>query len=156
MRPDVLSPYRYSGYLDRNRFGFVAVETSGTSTTPRSLTQLFVSSEVWGVSTHFFKPYRERVAIPTTALENIYRRVLSNYCDILSKGVDIPPPFTVVLGAVGIEDTYVGVDSSIDGPIHNDRIEIRRVLHNLGKEAQEAVVKEFVDAVLDLAGVTRA
>ena len=90
-RPDVLSRYRFGGYLDRNRFGVVAVETSGTATTPRSVTQLFLSGEIWGISTQFFTTYREHLVIPTTLLENIYRRVLPNYCDILSKGIGIAP-----------------------------------------------------------------
>ena len=37
-----------------------------------------------------------------------------------------------------------------------DRYENRLVLNDLVKDAQEAVVKEFVDAILDLAGVSRA
>ena len=86
MRPDVPSQHRFAGYLDRNRFGVIALEYSGTSTTPRSLTQLFLSGEAWGISTHFFALYQGLTLIPTTALENIYRRVLSNYCEILDKG----------------------------------------------------------------------
>jgi len=155
-RPDVLSPYRYSGYLDRNRYGVVAVEPSGTATTPRSVTQLFGTGEIWGISTHFFSTYRGRPLISTTKLENIYRRALSSYCDVLSNGIGISAPYTIVLGAVGVKDTYVGIDNSAEGPIHTDSIEIRRVLHALGVEAQEAVVREFVIGILDSAGVTRA
>jgi hypothetical protein len=154
-RPDVLSPYRYSGYLDRNRHGAVAVEPSGTATTPRSVTQLFGTGEIWGISTHFFSTYRGCPLIPTTQLENIYRRALSNYCDILSTGMGIAAPYTIVLGAVGLQDTYAGVDNSAEGPIHTDSIEVRRVLHDLAGGPQEAVVREFVDAILDLAGVSR-
>ncbi|WP_407193765.1 hypothetical protein [Bradyrhizobium sp. STM 3566] len=94
--------------------------------------------------------------IPTTKLENIYRRALSNYCDILSTGMRTGAPYTIVLGAVGLQGTYVGVVNSAEGPIHTDSIEVRRVLHDLANEGQEAVVREFVDAVLDLAGVSRA
>jgi hypothetical protein len=155
-RPDVLSPYRYSGHLDRNRHGVVAVEPSGTATTPRSVTQLFGTGEIWGISTHFFSTYRGRPLIPTTKLENIYRRALSNYCDILSAGMGIAAPYTIVLGAVGLQETYAGVDNSAEGPFHTDSIEVRRVMHDLANGHQEAVVREFVDAILDLAGVSRA
>lgn len=155
-RPDVLSPYRYSGHLDRNRHGVVAVEPSGTATTPRSVTQLFGTGEIWGLSTHFFSTYRGRPLIPTTKLENIYRRALSNYCDILGTGMGIAAPYTIVLGAIGLQDTYAGVDNSAEGPIHTDSIEVRRILHDPANASQEAVVREFVDAILDLAGVSRA
>ena len=154
-RPDVLSLYRLAGHLDRNRYGVVAIEPSGTSTVPRGLTQLFPSGEVWGISTHLFKIFDRHLTISFVAVENVYRRVLANYCDHLSKGIGLAPPFTIVLGAVGLRDTYVRADSTVNGPIHTDNIEIRRVLSDFGKEAQETVVRNFVDAVLDLAGVRR-
>jgi hypothetical protein len=154
-RPDILSQHRFAGHLDRNRFGVIALEFSGTSTTPRSLTQLFMSGEAWGLSTHFFASYQGLTVIPMNALENYYRRVLSNYCDILSNGFGVAPPYTVVLGAIGLQNTHVGFNNSVDGPVYNDRVEIRRVLNDPSKESQAAVVREFADAILDLAGVTR-
>jgi hypothetical protein len=94
--------------------------------------------------------------VPTIALENIYRRVLANYVQILEKGFGIAPPYAVVFGAIGLRDAHVGLNNSVDGPIYNDRIEIRRVLNEANTQAQAAVVREFVDAVLDLAGVRRS
>jgi len=155
-RPDVLSQTRYSGYLQRNRFGVVALEPSGTSTTPKALTQLFMSGEIWGLTMNFFRLYQGHQTIPGNLLENIYRRVLSNYCDILSKGMGIAPPFTIIMGGIGLKDTYVGIEQSVEGPIHQDRFETRLVLNDLGKASQDVAVKEFIDGVLDLAGVTRA
>lgn len=156
VRPDVLSQTRFAGNLDRNRFGVIAFEPSGTSTTPRALTQLFMSGEIWGLSTHFFRTFEGQPAIAVTVLENVCRRVLSNYCEILSKGMGIAPPYTVVLGAIGLQDAVVGFNNSVDGPIHQDRHETRLVLNDLGREAQEAVLREFIDDILDLAGVTSA
>jgi hypothetical protein len=43
----------------------------------------------------------------------------------------------------------------MDGPIHTPDIKLRLVLNDLSKEAQECAVKEFIDALLDLAGVSR-
>lgn len=154
-RPDLLSKHRFAGYLDRNRFGVVAIEASGTSTTPRSLTQLFVNGEAWGLSTHFFVSHQGITVIPTGALENIYRRVLANYCELLSQGIDIALPYTVAFGAIGLQDTHVGLNNRVDGPIHSDSLHVRLVLNDLSREAQESIVKEFIDALLDLAGVTR-
>jgi hypothetical protein len=155
-RPDVLSQYRFDGYLDRNRFGVIALTPSGTSTTPTSFTQLFSTGEAWGVTRNFFASYQNLTVVPVNALENIYRRVLANYVDILEKGLGIAPPYTVVLGAIGLRNAHVGLNNSVDGPIYDDRIEIRRLLNEANKQAQEAVVKEFADAILDLAGVRRS
>ncbi|WP_027535419.1 hypothetical protein [Bradyrhizobium sp. WSM3983] len=68
----------------------------------------------------------------------------------------IAPPFTIILGGVGLKDTYVGIEQTVDGPIHQDRFETRLGLDDLGKDAQEAAVKEFIDGILDLAGLIRA
>jgi hypothetical protein len=155
-RPDVLSSSNFAGFLGRNKFGPVACEISGTNPTPRSLTQVFPSGEIWGISTHFFVPYRGEIVIPTVSLENIYRRVLSNYCSIMSAGFGIQPPYTVEFGAVGIQGKYVGYGQNVvDGPIHVPTIKMRLVLNDLKKDTLERAVKEFVDALLDLAGVTR-
>ena len=90
-------------------------------------------------------------------LENIYRRVLVNYVEILEKGFGIAPPYKVVLGAIGLGNAHVGLNNNaVDGPIFSDRVERRRVLNETNLPAQEAVVREFVDAILDAAGVRRA
>jgi hypothetical protein len=104
------------GILDRNRFGVIALEPSGTSTTPPAFTQLFVDGEAWGLSTHFFARYQGYTVIPTVALENIYRCVLANYCEVFSKGLSMATPYTVILGAVGLKDLHVGLNNSVDGP----------------------------------------
>jgi hypothetical protein len=155
-RPDNLSPSRWAGYLDRNRFGVIALEGSGTSTVPRSLTQLFPSGELWGISRHFFATYRGETVIPTVSLENIYRRVVNNYCDILSKGFGIAPPYVIECGAIGLSGTYAGFNNGMDGPIHNNELKIRLTLNDLSNETVEAAVRQFVDALLDMAGLSRA
>jgi hypothetical protein len=154
-RPDNLSPSRWAGFLDRNRLGVIALEGSGTATVPRSLTQLFPSGEIWGISRHFFASYQNETVIPTVLLENIYRRVLTNYCDIMSKGFGIAPPYVVEFGAIGLEGVYVGFNNGMDGPIHSNELQVRFTLNELTKEAIEAVVGQFLDVLLDMAGVAR-
>jgi hypothetical protein len=56
---------------------------------------------------------------------------------------------------VGLQEAVVGFNNSVVGSIHQDRHEIRLVLNDLGKAAQEAALREFIDAILDLAGETR-
>lgn len=155
-RPDVLSQYRMAACLDRNGHGVIGFNPSGTAATPTEITQLFTTGEIWGVTRGFFASYRGMTVIPTVALENIYRRVLANYVEILEKGFGIAPPYTVVFGGIGLRDAHVGLNGGVDGPIYNDRIEIRRILNETNLPAQGAVVQEFVEAVLDFAGVRRA
>jgi hypothetical protein len=156
-RPDVLLQPRFAAHLDRNAHGVIGLNSSGTATTPPAFTQLFSTGEIWGVTRGFFASYQNMTVVPTISLENVYRRVLANYVEILEKGLGIATPYTVVLGAIGLKDAHVGLsNNSVDGPIYNDRIEIRRVLNETNLPAQAAVVREFVDAVLDLAGVRRS
>jgi hypothetical protein len=155
-RPDVLSTSRMAAYLDRNAHGVIGLNPSGTATTPTEFTQLFTTGEIWGVTRGFFASYQNMTVVPTVSLENIYRRVLGNYVEILEKGFGIAHPYTAVFGAIGLKYAHVGLNGGVDGPIYSDRIEIRRVLNDISLPAQAAVVREFVDAVLDLAGVRRS
>lgn len=155
-RPDLLSQTRFSGHLERNRFGVIAFEPSGTATHTRTLTQLFMTGEIWGVAGQFFRDYQGQPTIPLDSLENIFFRVLSNYCTVLENGMGIAPPYTVVLGAVGLKDTHVGHNNSVEGPIYQDRFEKRLLLNDVSDAARAALVREFFDGILDLAGVKRA
>lgn len=156
-RPDILSSIKFGGILDRNRFGVIALEPSGTSTTPRSFTQLFLNREAWGVSTHCFTEFSGRTVIPVTALENTFRRVLENFCTLLTSGMGATPPFTVVFGATGLENTYLGFNvSSVEGPIFQDSFELRRTLNATDEGAREIALKDFLHELFDLAGVSLA
>jgi hypothetical protein len=155
IRPDVLSSARYGGTLDRNRFGVIAIEGHGTSRVPRSLTQMLTTGEIWGVTRQFFAAYREYTIVPTVALENTYRRVLQNYCELLA-GLNISPPYTVECGAIGLQGLHVGIgNNGIDGPIHGNNLQRRFVLHDTTKDTLSQIARKFVDDLLDLAGVSR-
>jgi hypothetical protein len=155
-RPDVLSRSAFDGSLDRNGHGVIALTPSGKSTTPTSFTQLFPTGEAWGVTRNFFNSYRNMTVLPVIALENVYRRVLANYIGILEDGFRIALPYKVVFGGIGLRGAHAGLNGSVDGPIYKDRIETRRILRDASKQAQEEAVREFADAILDMAGARRS
>jgi hypothetical protein len=154
---DALARVRYSTMPDRNRFGAITFEPHGTSTTPRTFSQVFRNGELWGVTTEFFVYREDTWIIPTVNVENIFKRVLANYCEIMGDVFGIQPPYQVVCGAVGLRDTYLGIRNRdyAAGPIHDDQIVIRRTLNESSLDAQEQVVSEFVEVLFDLAGEKR-
>jgi hypothetical protein len=151
--PDVLSPDNYDTPLHRNNFGVAAIEIDGG--TPESVTQFFKSGEIWGITRTYL--WSQGSLIVIAPLERIYCRVLSNYCDFLTEGLDLAPPFNVILGAVGLLNREIVAPGDAEfGPILADRLELRRVLHDTSKASQEAIVREFVDAILGLTGASRS
>ncbi len=77
---DVLSRTLYAGFPSSNRFGAIAFEPDGNSTTPSSFTQAFPNGELWGVTRNVFLDHQGTPVIPTGNVENLYERVLGNYC----------------------------------------------------------------------------
>jgi hypothetical protein len=43
----------------------------------------------------------------------------------------------------------------VSGPIYENELKLRRVLNDTGPGNQRALIEEFLDALYDLAGVTR-
>ncbi len=153
---DALSRVRYSSFPDRNRFGAITYEPSGTSTTPRSFSQAFRNGELWGVTTEFFVYRENNFIIPTVNVENIYKRVLRNYCEVTNNIFGIDPPYQVVCGAVGMRGAYLALQNrSYAGPIHDDKIELRIALNDIRTESQEKLIGQFLTELFDLAGEKR-
>jgi hypothetical protein len=155
-RLDVLTRTLNAGFPDRNRFGAIAYEPHGTSTTPLSFSQTFPNGEIWGVTSNLILHRRDELIVPTTNVENLYRRALENYCRVASHEFGIEPPYQVELGAIGLRDTRLGIGmDTVSGPIYEDECKLRRVLNDASLSAVHRVVEEFLVALFDLAGEVR-
>ena len=109
-----------------------------------------------GVTTEFFVHHQNEFVVPPVNVENIYGRVLKNYCLIAKDGFGIEPPYQIELGAVGLRGTVLGMNTSnMFGPIHQDRCKIRRILKDATPDAQQQLIGDFLDALFDLAGEDR-
>jgi hypothetical protein len=154
-RLDMLSRNVYVGALDRNRFGAIAYEPSGTSTTPRTFTQAFINGELWSVTTEFFQTYQDELIVPTTNVQNIYGRVLESFC-ATAASLGVMPPYTIEMGAVGLQGARLAMTiHDMSGPIHTNEIKIKRVLNDTNAGACKRLVDELLDALFDLAGEDR-
>lgn len=152
---DTLLRERYTTVGDRNRFGGIAYEPRGTSSTPRAFSQAFTSGELWAVTTEFFIHHDGELVIPTVNVENICGRVLENFCTV-AMNFGFKPPYQIELGAVGLTDTRLGINKyGMSQPIYNDQITFRRVLNDVSPSARQRLIGGFLDALFDLAGEDR-
>ena len=155
-RLDVLTRTLNAEFPDRNRFGAIAFEPHGTSTTPLSFSQAFPNGEIWGVTSNLILHRRSELIVPTTNVENLYRKALENYCEIASREFGIDPPYQVELGAIGLRDARLGIGmDTISGPIYENECKLRRVLNDANSDSIHRVVEEFVADLFDLAGEVR-
>ena len=104
------------GISGSNRFGSIICAPRGPDVID-GLTQGFATGELWGIDGTIFRPdehwdYRlrdQRIpmwVIPTIDFEKLYVRVLRNYGQVASSALKLDPPYTVELGAVGLEGVY--------------------------------------------------
>lgn len=155
-RLDVLTRTINAGFPDRNRFGAIAYEPHGTSTTPLSFSQTFPNGEIWGVTSNLILNRRNELLVPTTNVQNLYRRALENYCAVASHEFEIQPPYQVELGAIGLHNVRLGIGTDkVSGPIYQNEHVIRRVLNDASPNSVHRVVEEFLVGLFDLAGEVR-
>ncbi len=152
---DTLLRAQYTTVGDRNRFGGIAYEPHGTSSTPRAFSQAFTSGELWAVTTEFFIRHNGELVIPTVNVENVCGRVLENFCAVAGH-FGIEPPYQIEVGAVGLTGTRLGINRhGMSQPIYNDQLTFRRTLNDASPGARQKLIGSFLDALFDLAGEDR-
>jgi hypothetical protein len=152
---DLLVRQLYSGLADRNRFGAIVYEWSGTSTTPRALTQAFTNGELWAISTDQFANWQGHSFIPTRNVETIFGRVLQNFVHLSQDVFGNGWPVTAVVGGVGLKGLELGVGHDYEGRIHREAFELRLKMKDGSLEEQDRVVTALLDELFNLAGVRR-
>ncbi|CCD84565.1 protein of unknown function [Bradyrhizobium sp. ORS 285] len=156
-RLHTLSRNIFSGAVGRNAFGSIVYEPHGESPTPRSFTQLFRNGEIWTVGTGFHQNTQGGWLVPARNVQNIFSRVLQNFCDVASESLGLSSPYTIEFGGLCLAGARlsVGVRDECFGPIHQSMLVVRSVLNNEDLASQQALVERFVDELFDLAGADR-
>jgi hypothetical protein len=152
---DLLVRQLYTGLPDRNRFGAIVYEWSGTSTTPRALTQVFTNGELWAISTEQFANWGGHSFIPTRNVETIFGRVLKNFVSLSRDVFGNGWPMTAVAGGVGLNGLELGVGHDYEGRIHRDEFELRFEMQAGSPEEQDRIINALLDEIFNLAGVRR-
>jgi hypothetical protein len=160
-RADVLTRTAFGSVPARNRFGSIAYEPYGASTTPTAFTQLFRNGEIWGVTRELVGHLHNERSIPMTNVQDIYGRVLKSFISVAEEEIGVAPPFHIEMGGVGLKGLRVGLPQShrrlfhdLSEPIFEDQLQFRKVLNNTSVSAQEALVEDFIRRLYDLANIT--
>jgi hypothetical protein len=161
---------RSGGIPGRNRFGPIIFAPRGPDKID-GLTQGFATGELWGIDGTIFRPnehwdYRlqdQRIpmwVIPTIDFEKLYVRVLRNQVQVALSALKLNPPYTVELGAVGLQDVYFTAPGfhgrgERKGPVKVDSFQRRYTLSDATDDAIKAVLSTYFTDLYDLAAFTR-
>jgi hypothetical protein len=158
------------GIPGRNRFGPIIFAPQGPDKID-GLTQGLATGELWGIDGTIFRPnehwdYRlrdQRIpmwVIPTIDFEKLYVRVLRNQVQVSLSALKLDPPYTVELGAVGLQDVYFTArglhgQGERKGPLKVDSFQRRYALSDATDDAIKAVLSTYFTDLYDLAAFTR-
>src|ERR1700677_4556331 len=150
-RVDVLTRTAFGSVPARNRFGAIAYEPFGASTTPTAFTQLFRNGEIWGVTRELVGRTHNEPSVPMTNVRDIYGRVLESFISVAAEEVGLAPPFHIEMGAVGLKGLRVSLPQSLrrwlhelSEPIFEDQLQFRKILNDTSVSTQEALVHDFI------------
>ena len=159
-RADVLTRTAFGSFPGRNRFGAIAYEPLGSSTTPTAFTQLFRNGELWGVTRELVGHHHNKPSAPMTNVQDIYGRVLKNYIAVAEEELGFTPPFQIEMGAIGLNGLRLSLPQSrrkwlheLSEPIVESQLQFRTVLDDTSISAQDALIQSFVKKLYDLANV---
>jgi hypothetical protein len=160
-RVDVLTRTAFGSIPARNRFGSIAYEPYGDSTTPTAFTQLFRNGEIWGVTRELVGRLHNEPSVPMTNVQDIYGRVLKSFISVAEQEFGVAPPYHIEMGAVGLKGLRVNLPQSLrrwlhqlSDPIIENQLQFREVLNDTSVSAQEALVQDFINRLYDLANIT--
>jgi hypothetical protein len=170
-KPCVMS-MKVGGIARPNSYGSIIFDCAPGKTSINALTQGFKTGELWGVSGELFKswPINSRATgkpesgtiLPMVTFERVYSRVVRNYVDV-ELALGLSPPFTVVLGVVGLNDVYLTVpiggpfnNGEFVGPIHEDNLQRTYTLAAVDDKSIKSILREFFKELYDMAYIDRA
>jgi hypothetical protein len=158
------------GVAGRNRFGSIIYAPQGPDKID-GLTQGFATGELWGIDGTIFRPeehwhYQLRyqqipmIVIPTIDFEKLHVRVLRNYVQVALSALKIDPPYTVELGAVGLQDIYFtapGIHGHGErkGPVRVEDFHRRYTLYETTDDAIKILLGTYFTDLYDLAAFDR-
>lgn len=141
-----------------NRYGAVYVERGSTENgTLKAGTQVFQNGEFWGFAPWLIEDRGYGKKLPLGGLERVIRRALPRYLNVAAD-LGLRPPFTLELGATGIEGFRIAVDSNPDtdlGPIYDNEVTVSVVLNDASPTAQQAALLKLFQGFCDVSGYPR-
>lgn len=146
-------------YSAENDFG--AITQSGMGEGIRALTQVFQSGEVWGITEEPFRAGTPPLLVAVN-VEGVLASALSNYLKVYDEDFKFEPPFTLELGATGLQGAllaYPGTDRWKTGEyskaFKQDSFSWTTQLVSFDESEWQAALLEFCRQFYDLVGKER-
>lgn len=144
----------------QNDWGAISVSPHGDGLT--SLTQIFETGELWGISEEPFRGSQNPPFVSAIGVERAYVAALNNHRLVFEQHLKLRPPFILECGAVGLREQYLLVPSrefsggDHAGPISRDAYSQTAELTSFDPKEWQSVLREFFIEFYDLAGCDRS
>ncbi len=146
------------GLLVSNQYGSAWVKPDQTTGRLDSVTQLFQNGEIWGFAPYMLRDRGFGKVLPMGAVEQVILRALHSYLDVAAR-LGLTPPYTIELGAVGIEDYVLSVDQRHPdtslGPIRDNEMAFTVLLNDASDAAQSAAALKLFQGFYGVSGYPR-
>jgi len=156
------------GVPSRNRWGPVIYDPGVSTQTIVGVTQGFATGELWGVNAQMFSlrgrhnvSGAELWVAPAIGVEKLYVRALRNYVKVASSELGLILPYTVEIGAVGIDGVYLLVPGGpvnrgeLAGPFMHPYIKKRYSLAEISDDEIKPLLHKYFVYFYDLATCQR-
>ena len=159
-RPRVLASHRYGALLGRNAYGSIVYDTSNESDLD-GFVQLFPNGEIWAASRTLTRRVNGTLMILAKQLEQTYTETLASLLQVANENMGIEPPFTIEMGAVGIQGSCLGLGHGgqpgrVSDTIHQPSIQMRCILNKIDEDTIVEVIEKFLEELYDIGGETRS
>lgn len=157
------------GLASRNQWGPIIYDPGVSPRNIEGLTQGFATGELWGVNAKMFSQRGHHNVsgadiwgISAIGLEKLCVRVLRNYVKFALSELGLTLPYTVELGAVGLEGVSLLVpggptnQGEFVGPFMKPHIQKRYSLTGISDDEIKMVLRNYFVELYDLAACNRA
>ena len=141
-----------------NEWGAVNLQPHGDGIT--SLTQVFETGELWGVSE---EPFRSGNVVAAIGVEKAFVAALQNYRIICERELKLRPPLILEFGATGLKDQFLLVPSAEfpstgeqAGPIRKSELVFKAEVSGFATDEWQSALRDFATRLYDLAARDRS
>lgn len=145
------------GLPSHNERGAIVIEPKGGNGGPLiAAIQVFPNAQMWGFAKLLVNNEYGKL-IPVKLVEQAMRGALTLNLKFMQDQLNVPPPYNIEFGAVGVRNYKLAIDTNIDNPyeIYNDEIIGSFVLSDTKPGSIDSALLKIYESFFAAAGYTR-